>query len=923
MPELPTGTVTFLFTDLEGSTRLWDEHPDTMRDALARHDAILRDAVESQHGAIVKSTGDGIHAVFASAHDAVGAAVTAQRALGTESWSVPSPIKVRMGLHTGEAEHRDGDYYGTATNRAARIMSVAHGGQVLVTLSTEELLSDSLPDGVTLRDLGEHRLRDLSRPDRVFQISASGLREDFPPIRSLDAYPGNLPVQLTSFVGRHQELVALGKLLREARLVTITGTGGVGKTRLSVQLAAEVLQRFPDGAWLCELAAASDDEAMAQVVAAALGALAGADADIDERIVEYLRNKQALVVLDNCEHLLGAVARLADAILRRCPGVCLVATSREGLGIEGERVWPLRSLPLPDTSRSGMEAEESDALRLFAERAAAASPDFELDATTVTAVADICRRLDGIPLAIELAAARAVSMSPSQISTRLDERFRLLTGGRRTAVERHQTLRAAVDWSFSLLDERTQTVFNRLGVFAGSFDDEAAEAVATGDGIEEWDVVDALGELVAKSMVLAERDGSSTRYQLLETMRAYARERLEESGEADAWRRRHAAHYAAFADLASPALRGPDELAWRTRLSQELDNLRAAVTWGLDAEADDDAELGLRIIAALGWEAVLDRATGVGAWARRAVERAQRSPAETRAAVLGAAALDFAFSGDQDAARPLALAVLERGEPPNCPSPGAALAALSIADAYSGDADRALQRVLETQTEYESRGDPWLTAALFVLGAGWACVSNDGDNARRLGREAVRLARSSGNPSMLASALMQFGRAMQEEDPSAALAAFDESVELTHAGASSGSMTTVLAQAAPLMARAGNTPRALEALREAIVHSHEVVDRISMGQAVTRGAVTFALVGHFEPVAVLDGAMHANVTGGHILVTEQEAEEEVAASAQAREVLGPDEYEGLQTRGTRMSYEELVEYLIGELDGLIAQVDGA
>ncbi|HXY95127.1 MAG TPA: adenylate/guanylate cyclase domain-containing protein, partial [Acidimicrobiia bacterium] len=548
-------TVTFLFTDLEGSTRLWEEHPGAMRDALARHDEILREAITSHGGHVVKTTGDGAHAAFTSAGDAVGAAVAAQLALGAEDWSAVDGLRVRMGVHTGPAEARDGDYYGTAVNRAARLMSAAHGGQVLVSLATEEHLRDSGSDAVELVELGEVRLRDLSRPERVYQVTVPGLEAEFPPLRSLDAFPSNLPVQTSSFVGRDDEVRAVAEALEGSRMVTLTGVGGVGKTRLGVQVAAEVLPAFPDGAWLCELAAASDDEAMAQVVAAALGALAGADADINERIVEYLRNKQALVVLDNCEHLLGAVARLADAILRRCPGVSLVATSREGLGVEGERVWPLRSLALPDPSRLGMEAEESEALRLFAERAAAASPDFELDATTITAVADICRRLDGIPLAIELAAARTVSMTPSQISTRLDERFRLLTGGRRTAVERHQTLRAAVDWSFSLLDQRTQTVFNGLGVFAGSFDDEAAEAVATGEGIEEWDVVDALGELVAKSMVVAERDRLRNRYQLLETMRAYARERLEESGEADAWRRRHAAHYATFADLASPALR--------------------------------------------------------------------------------------------------------------------------------------------------------------------------------------------------------------------------------------------------------------------------------------------------------------------------------------------------------------------------------
>ncbi len=369
--------------------------------------------------------------------------------------------------------------------------------------------------------------------------------------------------------------------------MTLTGTGGVGKTRLAVQVAAEALPRFRDGVWLCELAVASDGETMAQVVAANLRVSQGPGLSLEASISDYLRAKELLLVLDNCEQLLGPVSVFAENVLRECPRVRILATSREGLAVDGEHVWPLRSLPLPDASGVGIAT--NDAVRLFVERAEAARASFGFDPSNEGAVGEICRRLDGIPLAIELAAARVVSMSPSEIRGLLDERFRLLTGGRRSAVERHQTLRATVDWSYSLLGERERAVFDRLGVFAGSFDAQAAQAVVVGDGVEAWDVLDALTELVAKSMVVAEETAEgTTRYQMLETLGQYARERLDEHGDTDRWRRRHAEHFAAWAEDAGPGLVSRDELTWRTRENVELDNLRAAVTWALDRDDPDD-----------------------------------------------------------------------------------------------------------------------------------------------------------------------------------------------------------------------------------------------------------------------------------------------------------------------------------------------
>jgi class 3 adenylate cyclase len=394
MAELPSGTVTFLFTDLAGSTRLWEQFPEAMQPARARHDAILRGAVASHDGHIVKSTGDGIHAVFATAHDALDAAVDAQATLAGESWGETGPLVVRMGLHTGETELRDGDYYGSAANRAARLMSVAHGGQVVVSLATEELARDGDYEFI---DLGEHRLRDLTRAERIFQLNHAALRAEFPPLRSLDAYPGNLPLQLTSFVGREDEFRTIAKAFESTRLVTLTGVGGVGKTRLAMQAAAEMLPRFADGAWFCELATASDEDAMSQVVATTLGVNPRPGATLNGSIVEFLGAKQLLVVLDNCEHLLGAAARLVEAILRGASGVFVLATSREGLSVEGERNLTLRSLPIPHAADAPREIGTSESVRLFVERAVDAHSDFVATDSSLAGIAEICRRLDGIP----------------------------------------------------------------------------------------------------------------------------------------------------------------------------------------------------------------------------------------------------------------------------------------------------------------------------------------------------------------------------------------------------------------------------------------------------------------------------------------------------------------------------------------------
>jgi predicted ATPase/class 3 adenylate cyclase len=920
MSELPTGTVTFLFTDLEASTRLWEEHPEAMKLALARHDEILRDAITAHQGHVVKSTGDGVHAVFASAHDALDAAVDAQRALGAESWPMVDPVRVRMGLHSGEGEHRDGDYFGTSTNRAARLMSVAHGGQVLVSLSTAELLSDDVRSGVTLVDLGEHRLRDLSRADRVFQVGAPGLAAEFPPIRSLDAFPGNLPVQLTSFVGRHDELVQLGGILRDARLVTITGTGGVGKTRVAVQLAAELLQRFPDGAWLCELAAAGDPETMVQVVASTLGASPRAGMSLASSVAEFLRTRRLLLVLDNCEHLLDATARLAEEILREASGVRILATSREGLAVGGERVVPLRSLALPDPAVAEVaDLAAAEAVRLFVERAEASRSGFSLETQNAASVVDICRRLDGVPLAIELAAARIASMSAAEISARLDERFRLLTGGRRTAVERHHTLRATVDWSYSLLAPADQRVFDRLGVFAGSFDASAAESVVAGEGIETWDVVDALSTLVEKSMITAEEaaDGT-TRYELLETLRAYARERLDDAGLADDHRRAHAEYYAGLAEQAGRGLVGPDEFAWRRRLYADLANLRTAVTWALDAAGE--SETAVRIVAGLAPEALNDRAVGVGIWAEHARATAATSTPGRRSAVLAAASWQAFQLGDYQAARTLGQDAVDAAPTADCPVPSFAYVVSSAAESFDGHTERAKEVVDSAGQVPELAADQFgrvqLLTDIAIADAGRnaysaACVS---------ATEAVRLARDVGNPSSQAIALGVFGWVFLRDDPRAATAALEESIALTRAGAGDAVFPTALILVAPLRARAGDLEGALHALHAGLAHARDVADFPAASTALA-SAVEVAFTARETTVAAIFGGMLDSEAFRGLLYANdpyRPARERVLDRVSTE--LGTDQYASRVAEGMATTFDEGIEYALAEFDRIISSV---
>ena len=600
MAPLPTGTVTFLFTDIEGSTTRWERQRQAMQAALARHDAILREAIAAHGGHVFKTVGDAFYAIFAMAPDAVESALAAQQALQTEVWDTAlGVLRVRMALHTGGAEERDGDYFGQPLNRVARLLSAGHGGQILLSLATHELVRDHLLPGAELHDLGEHRLRDLVRPERIFQLRVPGLRHDFPPLRTLDNRPNNLPPQPTPLIGREREVEDVRqRLLRpDTRLFTLTGPGGTGKTRLGLQVAAEVLEDFANGVWFVDLTAIADPSLVSTPIAAALGVQSSGGQSVVESVKAYLREKHLLLVLDNFEQLLPAAA-LVSELLTAAPRLKVLVISRVPLHLRGEREFAVPPLQLPN--RAPLPPVELlsqyEAVRLFIERAQDIHPEWRLTNATALAVAEICYRLDGLPLAIELAAARVKALAPDAILARLSNPLKLLTGGPRDAHSRQQTLRATIDWSYHLLEPEEQVLFQRLGVFAGGCTLEAVEAVCNHGGELQADVLDLLQALVDRSLLRpAEGPGNEPRFIMLETIREYALECLAASEEHAALGRHHATYFLALAEQGQPPLFGRTD-RWLEQLDAERENLRAAVSW---AQASGDHETAAQLAVAL------------------------------------------------------------------------------------------------------------------------------------------------------------------------------------------------------------------------------------------------------------------------------------------------------------------------------------
>jgi predicted ATPase/class 3 adenylate cyclase len=599
-------TLTFLFTDIEGSTALLRRAgEDVYGQVLAGYHAVIRSGLADHHGREVDTAGDGFFAVFASPRACVAAVLEMQQALQAQAWPAGERVRVRMGVHTGEASRAAAGLVGLDVHRAARVAAVGYGDQVLVSETAAALVLGRLPPGAALADLGVHRLKDLGRPERIFQLQAPGLAAGFPPLRSLDnpALPNNLPAQLATFIGRGPEMAEVRALVGSSRLVTLTGAGGCGKTRLGLQVAAELLDGSGDGVWLVELAAVTDQDAVAPAIARALGMTGQPGRPALETLLDALAVQDVLIVLDNCEHLIDGCAKIADAIVARCPRVHLLATSREPLGIGGETIYRVPSLSLPGPG--DVTAVSWDAAALFAERARQQGAGLSVDEQMAAVVVSICRQLDGMPLAIELAAARLRSLSLTDLHDRLGQRFRLLTGGSRTALARQQTLRATVEWSYSLLTGTEQLLLGRLSTFAGSFDLGAAEAVCGSGRIDVLDVAGLLGSLVDKSLVVAEPAGETLRYRLLETIRLFAAERLAEAGagEAAAVAGAHCAHFLAVAEQAAAHLTGPEQGSWLARLDADQANLRRAAAHAAGDPDGTAAVLRLGVALRRYWEA--------------------------------------------------------------------------------------------------------------------------------------------------------------------------------------------------------------------------------------------------------------------------------------------------------------------------------
>lgn len=575
----PTGLVSFLFTDVEGSTRLWERDRRGMAASLSLHDQIMRSAIEAHGGHVFSTAGDAYAVAFQTPDDAVAASIEMQRGLLTAAWPGPA-VTVRMGIHTGDAEERDGDYFGPVLNRAARIMSAGHGGQILLSSSTAQAVQGGL-DYAVLDDLGIHHLKDLDDPEHVFEIRHPDLPSVGRPIRTVDARRHNLPEYLTSFVGRATQLDDLAQGLVDERLLVLTGVGGTGKTRLAVEAARRAVDGIPDGAWLVELAPVTNPELIMTTIGETWGLRPGEGASIEDVVTRYLWARTLVLIIDNCEHVLEGASAAIRTILDSCPNVKVVATSRESLGIPGEVTVPVPSLALADASG---DAAESEAVRLFLDRAATARPGYEPGELDLVAIARICVRIDGIPLGLELAAARLRTLSTVELADRLDESFRILSRSAKTALPRQRTLQATIDWSHDLLETSERLLFRRLAMFLGGFDLIAAEKVCAGAGVDGADVMDLLDSLVDKSLVVPSHDPvHGTRFRLLEPIRQYAQEQLAGQGESAVVAGAHARHYAAFVAEASSHTRGPDQMPWERRLDVEYDNIRGAFDALLDS----------------------------------------------------------------------------------------------------------------------------------------------------------------------------------------------------------------------------------------------------------------------------------------------------------------------------------------------------
>jgi predicted ATPase/class 3 adenylate cyclase len=862
---VPTGVVTFVFTDIEGSTERWDRYPTAMAAAVRRHDALVRAAIVANGGYVFKTLGDAFCAAFQRPEDAIVAMLDAREALAAEDFSAVDGIRIRAAIHSGTADEREGDYFGPVVNRVARLVAIGHGGQVLVSGTTAALVGAGIPSRATLRDLGEHRLKDLTQSENVYQLDASEDARDFPPLRSLDVLYNNLPLQITSFVGRETEVADVAALLAEHRLVTLVGSGGVGKTRTSLQVAAELASTPKYGVWFVELAPVSNGDYLPATVAQAMGISLPPGGESLANLVRALHKTNALLVFDNCEHVIDAASRVIAEVLRRCPDLRILASSRQALGIAGEATYRMPSLGFPTEGQTGTltaaAAIEFPAIALFVARATAADHRFALDDENAPAVAEITRRLDGIPLALELAAARVKILRPRQIRDRLGERFRVLTGGSRAALPRQQTLRALIDWSHDLLDAREQTLFRRLGIFAGDFVLDAATAVGSGDGLDDVECFDVLASLVDKSLVLAEPDGDAFRYRLLESTREYARERLDAAGEREATATRHLhslrdRFVTAFERYQRTAR--SDEIV--SLLGAELEDVRAALQFSLDHE--DEVTSGAELLAAIGtsWNAFARDADGI-ARLEAFVDSLDERQTELRSELLNALSRLLSDAGQRAKAMDLAVeavALARAGSRPNVLIQAIESHVISLGRARRiEEADRAL-------AEAEAIPEPCALLRLRLLSTRsfLNLFLGDLEGAATAYERLLREHRKIGNAHFartitLSLAEVEHARGFTERS----VALLRDVVPETRAGGDRGMFATMLANFAGYLVAVNETAAAIDVAREAI---REVAARdpesYNLAVSAEHLALALALEGDCERAARLSGYADATFT---------------------------------------------------------------
>jgi predicted ATPase len=877
--------VTFLFTDVEGSTRRWEADADGMRVALAAHDEALRAAIDTHGGWLFKHTGDGVCAAFASPRSAVAAAVAAQRAL---------ELPVRMGLATGEAELRDGDYFGTALNRAARVMAAGHGGQILLADSTSALVS-----GVDLIDLGPRRLRDLPAPVHVFQVRAEGLRTDFPALRALDVSPGNLRPALTSFVGRESEVGEVQAAVKAHRLVTLTGVGGVGKTRLALEVAGRLADEFPDGVWVFELAAVTDPAAVPDAVAAVLGITQQPARSVSESVAAALEGRVRLLVFDNCEHLLDAAADLIEAILAASTTTRVVATSREGLGVADEQLWPVPSL-------SFGAGVDSAAVALFVERAQSVSPRFAMgEDGEAAAVVEICGRLDGIPLAIELAASRMVTMTAGEVRDRLDQRFRLLVGSRR-GLERHHTLRHAVAWSYDLLDDTEKALLERCSVFAGGFDLQSACAVTGSD--DDFTTLEVLDTLVRKSLLVADRSAGRTRYSMLETIRQFAEERLVARGEASEIRAAHARYFAGRETDVLALWDSPRQRAAYDWFTRELANLRTAFRWAAD---QGDLDIAAPIATYAAWLGSLTETFESIAWAEELIEPAHAID-HPRLGALYVVASHCYMAGriepgirySEAAERAISDGV---DHVPHFAEDliGSAYVAVGRPEQWVRCCRAQLARDADTHAYTTAN----LVIALAVIGAH--------DEALAAADGLIGAAEATGNPCVLSWGLLADGLAVQDADPARSLAALRRGLAVAQDSGNRSNESHIAANVCRLEAEHGDPVAALDYFTTTIGRYHDAGNTYMIGFPLGILAAFFDRLERYEPAATI---------AGFAVTSPLAALSALAALGNAithlREVLGEAAYESLARKGETMTTAEMVTYAYDEMDRARTELKG-